>query len=73
MAGNINDVSIMLYKQHKRENIYLSLCSDKCVLGAGGSTWSDDRGVPSCAAEPQLECPESCALLKGETNTQLVK
>lgn len=38
-----------------------------CDSGAGGSSWCDDSGVPSSPAEPQLECPEGCALPQGET------
>lgn len=33
-----------------------------CDSGAGGSSWCYNRGVPSSPSEPQLECPESCAL-----------
>lgn len=38
-----------------------------CDSGAGGSSWCDNRGVPSSPAEPQLECPESGALPQGES------
>lgn len=38
-----------------------------CDSGAGGSSRCDNRGVPSRPPEPQLECPESCALSKGES------
>jgi len=37
-----------------------------CDLGAGGRSRRDVRGVPSRPPEPQLECPDSCALSKGE-------
>lgn len=37
-----------------------------CDSGAGCSSRCHDRGVPSRPPEPQLECPESCALSQGE-------